>query len=186
MAGSSIYQRFLRVLWTRLNSEHPNVVRPKQSICLAIPKASSFYLGRSPSNGKHVLVHVQPNPKPWKAGQFTINVNVSAEYGPAKGFSAAGSYLDGEEGFYRLGVSCLGGDRWWCLEDRDRSLDATFSTEVAAFDPLQEDARFFKGNWRAPDYSDDDRVIDAAVADVMQVLERHVFQHFGWVRSDSL
>ena len=84
----------------------------------------------------HVVIDVQHNPKSWNAGKFTVNVNISAEYGPAKGFDGSGSYVRGEEGFYRLGTTCLGGDRWWCLRDRDRSLDASFSQDVDGFDLL--------------------------------------------------
>ena len=149
MAKPSVYQKFLRAFWARMRSDYPFVVQPKEAICVAIPKSSSYYFGRCPMNGMHILVHIWHNPKPWNAGKFTIDVNISAEYGPAKGFDGSGSYHDGEEGLYRLGTQCLGGDRWWCLRDRDRSLDECFSDGVDNFDPAQEDARYFKGNWRA-------------------------------------
>jgi hypothetical protein len=137
-------------------------------------------VGRSPANGKHFILDFQHNPKSWAAGQFTINVHISTEFKPTANFTALTGYENAEDGFYRLGANCLGYDKWWCLRDRDRSIDDVMASTLASFDPAAEDLSFFKGKWRPTSFTDDSKVIEEAIDDVISVLNEHVFHRFSF------
>jgi len=180
MTKASIYQRFVRAVWARLKQDHPFVTRLDRPLCVAIPRSSSFYAGRSPMNGKHFLFDFQHSPKPWQGGQFTINVHISTELEATDNFSAFSGYEDATDGYYRLASACLGFDKWWCLKDRDRSFDDEMRRTLPNFDPAIDDEEFFRQNWRPSSYEDPELVIREALEDVLSLLQVHLFDRFAF------
>lgn len=180
MPTPSIYQQFLRAAWIRFKRDYPFVTRFEKSFCVAIPKSSSFILGRSPQNGKYFVLDFQHHPKPWGAGQFAINVHISAELVPTKNFSAHSGYEDAEDGYYRLALHSIGYDKWWCLMDRDRSQDEEEREFNPDFDPSQADREFFDEKWRPTVFENTEAVIQEALEDTFGLIESEVLARFGF------
>lgn len=180
MPSPSIYQKFLRSAWARIRHDYPFVTRFRESFCVAIPKSSSFLLGRSPKNGKFIVLNFQHHPKAWGTGQFTVNVHISTELVPTKRLAATSGYQDAEDGYYRLAPECVGYDKWWCLIDRDRSEDDDMSEFDSAFDPTEADREFFENKWRPTAFDSEEVVIQQAVTDVLAMVDLGVVQRFGF------
>jgi len=130
-----------------------------------LPMASTFYAGAAKPSGWHVFLWFQHSDKPWRVGQFTINVILSADQcSPLRGRDppTEGLAAQSGEGSYRIGHVLIGKDKWWYLKDYPP-------------DPL---APRLKAEWRPTTYADFDRLIREAVADVSRDVEA-VFRILG-------
>jgi hypothetical protein len=138
----SIFSEFIAVLRKRWKEKLP-FVRPLTEVRGLLPKASSFYAGKTTDSGWHVYLNFQHSNKAWEVGRFTINVVLSAdEYNPKR--SMAMTRLG--EGSNRIGFLVGSKDKWWHLKKDD--------------DPILTLA------WRPSNYENKDLVISEAVYDV--------------------
>jgi hypothetical protein len=127
---------------------------------LHMPKASTFYAGKSQRTDFHVFFGFQHSSN--KPGQFTINVIMSKRHGQPKGwniwFPEEGKPFT--EGSYRIGeFVARRKDKWWKLKEEE---DYGFSFAM----PMNLIEDKLTNLWCAKDYSDHDAVLAEAVENV--------------------
>jgi hypothetical protein len=157
VAKRSVFRDFVAALRRDWRTHLPGVMPVSRPLGtgggMSVPKASTFYAGVSRSLNMHVFVNFQSSPKAWEVGMFTVNVILSErDDAPVVWFTLPPD--DGRtfgEGSYRIGPFVGVNDKWWHLER------GTSSAGVAS--------------WRAADYSDPERVIAEAVADVTRDIQ---------------
>ena len=119
-------------------------------------------MGISTAFQKHVVVTFQASLKPWRVGEFTINVHISNDF---ELFNldpfARERFAQFDVGFYRLS-SMSDRDKWWCLE------------------PVTSESQFDE-YWRPSSYDDDSLVVQEALADVRSDLEKYLLRRGGFV-----
>ena len=196
MSEKGHFQRFLRFAIPGLVEKHPFLSRLKESLGSDLPKVSSLNLGESPASGKNLVINFQHNSKPWAAGQFTINVNVSDGLVVAEDFSPElGSLYQFQSGYYRLGPDSGGKDRWWCLkeiipdielyeeltseEDEDLLLEENEILEMSNYVCTEVDDNYVE-YWHPNSYSDESACFEEAVSDVSEYLRDKLFVPFGY------
>ncbi len=162
MAEKGIFTKFVPAFWKEAKSKYPFIQKMDKSFAPAYPKSSSFYLGISPSFGKHVILNFQHSNKPWSVGLFTINVHISEKFEITSQFNLGqDEYKNFDDGTYRLPVA-VDEDKWWSLKKLDREV-------------------IFGKQWNASSYDSDEIVIQEAVKDVCLFLEESLFRKAGFI-----
>jgi len=183
MAKTSIFQKFVRTFWKDAKIRYPYITRFETPFCVAIPKSSSFIVGKSPRFHTHVVIDFQHSPKPWATGQFTINAHISEKFEPLERFYGDNSedYEEGRDGYYRLATATGSKDRWWCLvEDKpDPLLVEAFGLESVNLVGCASSSRS-AGNWYPSSYDDEATVIHEAIDDVCRFLEKSLLERYGF------
>jgi hypothetical protein len=111
-----------------------------------LPKASTFYAGRSRFSGQHVHLYFQHSCKAWEVGRFTINVVLSLdEHDPQMGIPKSSDTHFGD-GYHRIGFLVGSKDKWWHLK--------------------QDDEPILTECWRPSSYDDESLLLWQAVNDV--------------------
>ena len=166
--AKSVFQQFINALDKHVKVAYPFAQRLEKAFDVSISKASSFYLGISPTFGKHVIVTFQHSPKPWQVGEFAINVHISKDYAPASEnwMRWQDRYASFEDGFYRLARGAGLPDLWWCL--CPATGDAPRDTSNG-------------GYWEPNSYEDQEAVIRQAVLEVCGFIEVHLLRKAGYL-----
>lgn len=170
MAEKGIYAKFIAALRKDIVKRYPFVRQVEQAFDLSMPKSSTFYLGLSPRQGKHVIVVIYHDNKPWNVGMLDIMVHISADYAVTKNWDARmEGYETFEDGFYGMPTSAGGTEpgyfnhKYWLLKPLDKESD-----RLAYY-------------WRPSSYDSDEQVIREAMADVYAELEEQVFRRGGYL-----
>lgn len=163
MAVKSTFAKFMSVLKKHLKTEYPFAMQSYEPIDAALPKSSSFYLGVSPIYGKHVVLNFFSYNKPWTVGQFTITVHISTEYLATKNWDALSKQYDSfSDGYYSLPIVSTGKDKVWCLQ------------------PNAKEGDKYTDYWSPDSYESEEAVMQQAVVDVCQMLEK-LFRKAGFI-----
>lgn len=148
--------------------QYPFVQPLEKSLAPSLPKASTFYLGQSPTYGMHVFVNLQHSPKPWETGMFTVNVVVACKYGLPETWQGWGdAYERFDEAVYRLAVVTGSKDLWWCLQPR-------------------EDGAAWGGGasrdlWEPSSYDDEETVLSECSSSVRNFLAQRLLEKGGFL-----
>jgi len=172
MAKPSIFQQFMRSLRAHWKTTLPSI-KPLTERHGALAKASSFDAGDI-STGQHVYITFQTS---WKeAGWFTINLIIADEGADLSTKSAFQfNWEPGQRlihGSHRIGHFLSGPqdkkhDKWWHLcEVEPREVGDGLDDY---FQDLRH--RLREGNWTAPSYENDAKVIELAIVDVTRDVE---------------